>query len=74
MLLGVYVDDIVTVCENDAEKDAFVAELDTGDLKDRVKDEGIMRWCLGMEVIQDFTAGTATLCQRRYLVDCLAAA
>ena len=32
------------------------AELDTGDLKDRVKDEGIMRWCLGMEVIQDFTA------------------
>jgi hypothetical protein len=50
-----------------------VAELDKNELAGRVKDEGLMKWCLGMEVIQDPTAGTITLSQRRYLKDCLAA-
>jgi hypothetical protein len=72
IMIGVYVDDILCCCRNKDYKDAFVAQLDNGVLKDKVKDEGIMTWCLGMEVKQDQAHGTITLSQQRYLRDCLA--
>ena len=73
MLIGVYVDDIVTVCKNDEEKDAFVTELDTGDLKDRVKDEGIMRWCLGINTRFDISIDVRHSSEGQFFARCAAA-
>jgi hypothetical protein len=66
ILLAVHVDDLTGAAPNDAAWDSFCAELNT---KYELKNLGRAKEILGLEIMQDIKAGTASITQRRYIED-----
>lgn len=65
--LGVYVDDVVSVCASKDVRDEFVAR--TRDVF-KLKDIGELSWCLGLQV-QRLDDGSVRLFQEKYISDML---